>query len=143
MDEYPRGSLDHSIPFLLTFGTRVPEPDDSSALSHALKDEAILIRSDLDPVDSEQSRALLRYIQERDASTLPCSARDSVPRRYRFRVKSAERVRVPSTSSSSFLTRMRTSQSSFLLAVPVFPRATNLSLRLRPNPSSCTLLTLH
>ncbi|KAL2266132.1 hypothetical protein VTJ83DRAFT_5484 [Remersonia thermophila] len=94
MDEYPEGSLDNSIPFLLTFGTRTTtEESDSPAatLSHALKDEAILIRSELEPLDSDQARAVLRYIKDRDASNLPCSARDSVPRRYRFRVRSAER----------------------------------------------------
>lgn len=90
MDEYPAGSLDHAIPFLLTLGTRTGTAHDP-ALSAALKEQAVLIRSELPALESDQAHALLRYIQERDASRLPCNGRD-VSRKYRFRVKTAERV---------------------------------------------------
>lgn len=92
MDEYPPGSLDHSVPFLLTLGTRTSTNYDPG-LSAALKEQAVLIRSDLSPLDSDQAHALLRYIQDRDASQLPCNGREENARKYRFRIKSAERVR--------------------------------------------------
>jgi hypothetical protein len=91
MDEYPAGSLDHTIPFLLTLGTCTNTPYDAG-LSAALKDQAILIRSELAALDSDQAHALLRYMQDRDASKLPCNGRDEAARKYRFRIKTAERV---------------------------------------------------
>lgn len=90
MNEYPPGSLDHSIPFLLTLGVSGGAIYDS-ALSPILKEQAILIRSELPTLDDEQAHALLQYIQERDASNLPCNAKEAA-KRYRFRVKTAERV---------------------------------------------------
>ncbi|KAK4126992.1 hypothetical protein N657DRAFT_611212 [Parathielavia appendiculata] len=90
MNEYPSGSLDHSVPFLLTLGTRTGSAYDFG-LSAALKEQAVLIRSDLPPLESDQARALLRYIQDRDASQLPCNAREMAARKYRFRVKAVER----------------------------------------------------
>jgi hypothetical protein len=91
MDEYPAGSLDHSIPFLLTLGTRTNTPYESG-LSAVLKEQAVLIRSELPPLESDQAHALLRYIQDRDASQIPCNGRDASERKYRFRIKTAERV---------------------------------------------------
>ncbi|KAK3349972.1 Gryzun, putative trafficking through golgi-domain-containing protein [Lasiosphaeria hispida] len=90
MDEYPAGSLDQSIPLLLTLGVSASSAPHGTELSAALKEQAVLIRSDLDPLDTEDALALLRYIQERDASQLPCNGRDTT-RRYRFRVRTAER----------------------------------------------------
>ena len=105
MDEYPPGSLDHSVPFLLTLGTRAPSADSADStdstgtswaydarLSAALKDQAVLIRSELAPLESDQALALLRYIQERDASQVPCNSRETAARKYRFRTRTAERV---------------------------------------------------
>ncbi|GAB1315953.1 Trafficking protein particle complex subunit 11 [Madurella fahalii] len=89
MDEYPAGSLDHTIPLLLTLGTCTGTAYDPG-LSAALKEQAILIRSELPALDSDQARALLRYMQDRDASRWPCNGRD-VSRKYRFRIKTAER----------------------------------------------------
>lgn len=91
MDEYPTGSLDHAIPFLLTLGTCTETPYDAG-LSATLKDQAILIRSELPALDSDQAHALLRYMQDRDATRLPCNGRDESLRKYRFRIKTAERV---------------------------------------------------
>ena len=97
MDEYPAGSLDHSVPFLLTLGVSA-RTSHGAQLSAALKEQAVLVRSDLAPLDTDQALALLRYIQARDASQLPCSGRETA-RRYRFRVKTAERVRRRELSS--------------------------------------------
>ncbi|KAK3303299.1 Gryzun, putative trafficking through golgi-domain-containing protein [Chaetomium strumarium] len=90
MDEYPAGSLDHNVPLLLTLGTRTGSGYDAG-LGASLKEQAVLIRSDLAPLDSDQAHALLRYIRDRDASELPCNGRDASGRKYRFRVKTAER----------------------------------------------------
>ena len=94
MDDYPAGSLDHSIPFLLTLGVSngAFSATYDSALSPILKEQAILIRSELPTLDDEQAHALLQYIQDRDASNLPCNAKEAA-KRYRFRVRTAERVR--------------------------------------------------
>ncbi|KAK3682510.1 Gryzun, putative trafficking through golgi-domain-containing protein, partial [Podospora appendiculata] len=92
MDEYPPYSLDHNIPFLLAVGVSGSATYDSaSALSPALKEQAILIRSELPPLEAAQAHALLRYIQDRDASQIPCNEADNTSRRYRFRVRTAER----------------------------------------------------
>lgn len=93
MDDYPAESMDHSVPFLLTLGTRTGASYDTG-LSAALKEHAVLIRSDLPALESDQAQALLRYIQDRDASNLPCNGRDVAARKYRFRVRTAERVGV-------------------------------------------------
>jgi hypothetical protein len=78
---------------LLTFGVSAgPSSKHAVELKAELKDQAVLIRSDLPTLDSEPALTLLRYIQDRDASQLPCNGRD-MSRRYRFRVKSTERVR--------------------------------------------------
>ena len=100
MDDYPAGSLDHSVPFLLALGTSATATYDSG-LNATLKEQAILIRSELPPLDTDQAHALLRYIQSRDATNLPCNARDA-PTKHRFRVKTAERV-----GSSNWLSRPR------------------------------------
>ncbi len=97
MDDYPDGSLDHTVPFLLTLGTRTGSTYDSG-LTAALKDQAVLIRSDLPALESDQARALLRFIQDRDASQHPCNSRDASARKYRFRTKTAERVGVQHAS---------------------------------------------
>jgi len=94
MDDYPAGSLDHNIPSLLTLGVSGTSTFELE-LSAALKDQAVLIRSELPPIEADQTNAhaLLHYIQEHDASSLPCNARET-QRRYRFRVKTTERVRM-------------------------------------------------
>ncbi|KAK4141105.1 uncharacterized protein C8A04DRAFT_14331 [Dichotomopilus funicola] len=90
MNDYPAGSLDHNVPFLLTLGTRTDTPYDAG-LPAILKEQAVLIRSDLSPLETDQARALLRYIQDRDAAESPCNGRDAAGRKYRFRIKTAER----------------------------------------------------
>ncbi|KAK5661982.1 hypothetical protein OQA88_10093 [Cercophora sp. LCS_1] len=92
MDEYPAGSLDPSIPLLLTLGVS-GSSGDGSGLSAALKEHGVLIRSEIEPLDSEQALALLSYIQEHDASHLAWNKQESPANtRYRFRVKAAERA---------------------------------------------------
>ncbi|CAJ2505284.1 Uu.00g126780.m01.CDS01 [Anthostomella pinea] len=89
MDEYPSGSLDLNVPFLVVSGLStshskplLTDPD--------LRERGILIRSELPPVDSQEAKAVLHHIQEADAANLPWSARDS-SKRYRFKVKTIGR----------------------------------------------------
>ncbi|KAH8884676.1 hypothetical protein GQ53DRAFT_661530 [Thozetella sp. PMI_491] len=90
MDDYPAFSLDLSVPLLLTLGI-APDTPYESPLGPDLKEQAILLRSELPLVDSEQAKALLRYFQASDASNLPWNGRDE-KRTYRFRVRAAERT---------------------------------------------------
>ncbi len=93
MDEYPAFSLDLGIPLLVTLGI-APETSYESGLEPGLKEQAILLRSEVPAVDSELARSLLRYIQGKDAAELPWNGRDE-KRAYRFRVRAAERVGCP------------------------------------------------
>jgi len=109
MDDYPKGSLDPGIPLLLTLGVAAGSGSGAGAgsnqshgagldeLDASLKEQAVLIRSEIEPLDTEQALALLRYIQEHDAARLPWKGRETPAGggglRYRFRVNSAERVR--------------------------------------------------
>jgi hypothetical protein len=138
MDEYPAGSLDHAMPFLLTLGTRTGTPYDPQ-LSPALKEQAVLIRSELPSLNSDQASALLRYLQDRDASQLPCNGRD-MSRKYRFKIQTAERVRTRQARHKKYrLVLIRSNPSSrfyCLRAVPVSQTASKLLRRCRPQCST-------
>lgn len=90
MDEYPPGSLDHNVPFLVVSGLGTtptkPPPTDPE-----LRERGILVRSELPPVDTRESRIILRLIQEAGASGLAWASRDN-PKRYRFRISTIGRV---------------------------------------------------
>ncbi|KAK0641083.1 Gryzun, putative trafficking through golgi-domain-containing protein [Cercophora newfieldiana] len=91
MDEYPKGSLDPSIPLLLTLGV-AGGSDHGIELDTALREQGVLIRSEAAPLDSEQALGLLRYIQDHDLSRLPPTSPEPIAAlRYRFRVRTAER----------------------------------------------------
>jgi hypothetical protein len=93
MDDYPNGSLNPSIPLLLTLGVAAGS-DHGTELDAALKEYGVLVRSEVAPLDTEQALGLLRYIQEHDASRLAKTGPDgTTSTRYRFRVRTAERVR--------------------------------------------------
>ncbi len=92
MDDYPAHSLDHNIPLLVTFG--LPQSTaDERALDAELREQGILLRSEVSAVEGEHATALRDYVVSADASGLPWNARDN-PRKYRFRVKLAGRVSV-------------------------------------------------
>lgn len=99
MDEYPAGSLDPSIPFLLTLGV-AGSSDHGAELSPQLKEQAFLLRSSLPPLETERALSLLRYIRAHDASRLPWNGREGVKGvRHRFRIRTAARVRSSSPSA--------------------------------------------
>ncbi|RYP92874.1 hypothetical protein DL770_001045 [Monosporascus sp. CRB-9-2] len=89
MDEYPRGSLDLSVPLLLVSGL-TSAPTKPLLTDAGLKEQSTLIRSELPPIDSQEAKTILSYIQEKDAAGLPWNPR-ATPKRYRFRVKTIAR----------------------------------------------------
>ncbi|KAI0009387.1 Gryzun, putative trafficking through golgi-domain-containing protein [Xylariaceae sp. FL0662B] len=89
MDDYPAGSLDHSIPFLVVSGlsTTSTKP---LLIDPDLREQSILIRSELPAIDSRVAKKILRYIQGTDASNLPWNSHDT-PRKYKFKVRTIGR----------------------------------------------------
>lgn len=90
MDEYPTGSLDHNVPLLVVSGLST-NPTKSLLTDAKLKEQSILIRSELPPVDSREGKSILHYIQETDATALPWNSGDAA-RKYKFKVKTIGRV---------------------------------------------------
>ncbi|KAI0864475.1 Gryzun, putative trafficking through golgi-domain-containing protein [Xylaria cubensis] len=89
MDGYPRGSLDYNIPYLIVSGlgtnpTKIPPTDPE------LRERGILVRSELPSIDTREARAILRFIQEADASSLPWKSRDGA-KRHKFKIRAIGR----------------------------------------------------
>lgn len=91
MDDYPRFSLDHNVPLLVTLGVPSEESPYTIDVDPALRTDAVPIGSQAPSLDSDQARDLLSYILDRDASDLPWNGHDAAVK-YRFRVRTAERV---------------------------------------------------
>ncbi|KAJ8123066.1 hypothetical protein ONZ43_g892 [Nemania bipapillata] len=89
MDEYPPGSLDHNVPFLAVSGLGT-NPTKPLLTDPELREQGILVRSELPPVDTREARVILRCIQEADAASLPWKSQDS-SKRYRFRIRTIGR----------------------------------------------------
>ncbi|KAI1380321.1 Gryzun, putative trafficking through golgi-domain-containing protein [Hypoxylon crocopeplum] len=89
MDGYPLGSLDHNVPFLVVSGLSTA-PTKSIPTDPSLREQSILVRSELPPIDSREAKIILRFIQERDATNLPWNSQDS-SRRYKFKIRTIGR----------------------------------------------------
>ncbi|KAM5346612.1 hypothetical protein ACJ41O_009617 [Fusarium nematophilum] len=83
MDGYPTGSLDHNVPFLVAAGLN--SETNELPLSAELKDQGILLRSELPPLEGEEAEVLAQYMRDVDASAKSWSGfeRDEP---YRFRI---------------------------------------------------------
>lgn len=96
MDDYPAYSLDHNVPLLITIGLPPPagEKDDGDEwpLGPELKEQATLLRSELPVLAGENAVAFREYLTADDTSVAPWKGRSS-PSRYRFRIRTAGRVR--------------------------------------------------
>lgn len=92
MDGYPAGSLDHNVPFLAVSGLSTA-PTKPLLTDTVLREQSILVRSEVPPIDTREAKTILRYIQETDATDLPWHSRDS-SRRYKFRIRTIGRVRL-------------------------------------------------
>ncbi|KAF4345693.1 hypothetical protein FBEOM_351 [Fusarium beomiforme] len=88
MDGYPTGSLDHNVPFLVAAGLN--SETNELPLSAELKEQSILLRSELPPVDGEEAEVLTQYFKDVDASAKSWSAFErNEP--YRFRIRTTGR----------------------------------------------------
>lgn len=92
MDGYPAGSLDHNVPFLVVSGLGTA-PTKSLLTDPALREQSILVRSEVAPIDSREAKTILRYIQETDATNLPWNSRD-ISKKYKFKIRTIGRVRL-------------------------------------------------
>jgi hypothetical protein len=134
MDEYPSGSLGHNLPLLVVSGLTTA-PTKPLLTDPDLKDQSILIRSEIPPVDSREAKAILRHIQEADGSSAPWHAPDASVK-YRFKVKTIGRVSrsispvcvCVCVASESPDQNPRT--FSFRRGAPVFPMTSRLLCRL-------------
>lgn len=90
MDGYPAGSLDHNVPLLVASGLNAAPPE--LQLDGELREQGILLRSSLPPLDTKDAGVLEAYFGEIDAwgRSWTSLARDEP---YRFRIKTVGRVR--------------------------------------------------
>ncbi|KAL9566487.1 hypothetical protein ACKAV7_009402 [Fusarium commune] len=88
MDGYPTGSLDHNVPLLVAAGLN--SETNELPLSAELKEQCILLRSELPPIGSEEAEVLAEYFKDVDASAKSWSAFErNEP--YRFRIRTTGR----------------------------------------------------
>ncbi|KAK5995019.1 hypothetical protein PT974_03411 [Cladobotryum mycophilum] len=87
MDGYPLGSLDHNVPLIFVSGISAQsEP----TLPVELREQGILIRSDLPCLESREANFLGTYFEEADAKGLSWTA-ISREEQYRLRIKTIGR----------------------------------------------------
>ncbi|KAF4977966.1 hypothetical protein FZEAL_5574 [Fusarium zealandicum] len=88
MDGYPTGILDHNVPFLVAAGLN--SETNELPLSAELKDQSILLRSELPSIQGKEAEVLGRYLRDIDASAASWSVveRDEP---YRFRIRTTGR----------------------------------------------------
>ncbi|TDZ33889.1 Trafficking protein particle complex subunit 11 [Colletotrichum spinosum] len=84
MDGYPVGSLDHNIPHIVLAGLTSNAAKDLP-LSAELRDQAILLRSELPSLETRDAETLRNYIVSQDGRNQPWNGRDS-GRPYKLRV---------------------------------------------------------
>lgn len=89
MDAYPQGSLDHNVPFIAVSGLNSNNPE--LPLREELKDQGILIRSELPPLDSREAKVLDEHFQQVDAKGQSWVGVTRVEP-FRFRIRSTGRV---------------------------------------------------
>ncbi|KAF5005871.1 hypothetical protein FDECE_7709 [Fusarium decemcellulare] len=88
MDGYPTGSLDHNVPFLVAAGLN--SETNELPLSAELKDQGILLRSELPPIEGKEAEVLEQYMKDVDASAKSWSAFER-EEPYRFRIRATGR----------------------------------------------------
>ncbi|KAH6981964.1 Gryzun, putative trafficking through golgi-domain-containing protein [Ilyonectria sp. MPI-CAGE-AT-0026] len=84
MDGYPAGSLDHNVPFLVAAGLNTETNE--LPLNAELRDQGILLRSELPPLESKEAEVLGQYFAEIDAQGKSWSGVErEEPHRFRIR----------------------------------------------------------
>lgn len=84
MDGYPAGSLDHNVPLLVASGLSSKPP--VLELEGELKDQGILLESELPPLGSKEAEVLGAYFEELDAQGASWTSL-SREEPYQFRIK--------------------------------------------------------
>ncbi|GJC89737.1 trafficking protein particle complex subunit 11 [Colletotrichum liriopes] len=90
MDGYPVGSLDHNIPHIVLAGLS-SGPARDLPLNAELRDQALLLRSELPSIESQDAEALRDYIVRQDGRNHPWNGRDS-GKPYKLRITVAGRA---------------------------------------------------
>jgi hypothetical protein len=129
MDDYPAGSLDHNLPLLVVSGLSTG-PTKPLLTDPDLKEQSVLIRSELPPVESREAKAILHYIQEADASDLPWNGQDT-SRKYKFKVKTLGRVSLRYQASPSWLSVRPILTSPISVGLPFTTEARSTARRPR------------
>ena len=90
MNGYPEGSLEHNVPFIVASGLNATANE--LPLAQELRDNAILIKSELPPLESREADVLEAYFEQVDkkSHTWKGLSKDDS---YRFRIKTLGRVR--------------------------------------------------
>ncbi|OAA70247.1 hypothetical protein ISF_02221 [Cordyceps fumosorosea ARSEF 2679] len=89
MDGYPLGSLDHNVPLLVFSG--LTSTSSEVELDASLREEAVLLRSDLPPLDSKEAELLAQHFEDVDSEGQSWRgvSRDEP---YRLRIKTVGRT---------------------------------------------------
>ncbi|KAF7552488.1 hypothetical protein G7046_g7397 [Stylonectria norvegica] len=88
MDGYPAGSLDHNVPFIVAAGLNTTTNE--LPLEAELRDQAILLRSELPPLTSKEAQVLEQHFDDIDGKGTSWSGVDR-EERYRLRIKTVGR----------------------------------------------------
>ncbi|SPJ84225.1 uncharacterized protein FTOL_10742 [Fusarium torulosum] len=88
MDGYPTGSLDHNVPLLVAAGLN--SETNELPLSAELRDQSILLRSEIPPIEGKEAEVLNQYFADIDASARSWSAFEK-SESYRFHIKTTGR----------------------------------------------------
>ncbi|KAM0278999.1 hypothetical protein ACHAQH_004867 [Verticillium albo-atrum] len=110
MDGYPAGSLDHNLPFIVVAGL-TKAPANELPFDNKLKDQGVLLQSELPCLQTKESEALREYIVSQDASDQPWNPQ-LVTKPYKLRVALAGR---------SFVLPPRRAQLPDDIEAPEFP----------------------
>jgi trafficking protein particle complex subunit 11 len=90
MDGYPVGSLDHNVPFLVVSGL-TSSPAKELSIGTALSEQGILLRSEIDALNTKEAKALEQYFRAIDDRELAWHGQD-VGKTYKLRVATTGRV---------------------------------------------------
>ncbi|KAI0973250.1 Gryzun, putative trafficking through golgi-domain-containing protein [Xylaria arbuscula] len=119
MDAYPPGSLDYNVPLLVVSGLG-PNPAKPPPADPELRERGILVRSDLPPVETREAKAILRVIQDADATRLPWQSQDN-PKRFKFKVKTIGRELLLPPRRARLPDDLDTPSSALVLHSPFSP----------------------
>jgi hypothetical protein len=89
MDDFPEGSLGHSVPLLFVSGLNSADPE--LPIGGDLKDQGILVKSELPHLETREATVLDELFRKVDAAGRSWLGVDR-DEKFRFRMKSTGRV---------------------------------------------------